>query len=297
MRFRKVDLIGLTAAVLCGALVGIVQPRLAATVKGVRLTDDTTALPPPGQLRVMTLGYHAAAVDLLWTRLLVEHGVRTEEKRSFQGLPQYLDAIIELEPDHRPLYQFVDTLLIYRPGAVGTEADARTARAYLERGTRERPYDHEVWLHYGQFIAFLAPSYLSNPAEIERWRTDGALAIARAIELGSDADRSLSVSTLLGKAGESKANIRHLQNAYALTENPDTRLQIVLKLQQLQASVNVETAMGVIEHEWRSRYPFLSRSGSLLVGPYRSPALCAGPAAHQSKDCPPDWSAAIRDAH
>jgi hypothetical protein len=293
---RRSDLVGFAAIAVCAATIGLVQSPLAATEKRVQLTDDTAALPPPRQLRVMSLGYRSALADLLWAKLLVEQGVRSEQKRTFESLPQYLDGIIELEPDHQTLYQFVDTLVVYKPGAVGTEADARRARSYLERGTRERPYDHEVWLRYGQFSAFLGPSYLSNGEEIERWRTEGAFAIAHAVELGADADRSLAASTLLSKAGESKAAIKQLQNAYALTENPDTRMQIVLKLRRLQASVDVEAAVSVIEQEWRSRYPFLSRGEALLIGPHRDPAACAGPGAYESKVCAADWAGATRDA-
>jgi hypothetical protein len=281
---------------VCAAAIGVVQPQVASKLKSVRLDDDTTALPPPKQLRAMSLGYYAAAADLLWAKLLVEYGIRSEQHRSFESLPRFLDAILEFEPTHRTLYQFVDTLLFFKPGGTATEADVRLSRAYLERGTKERPYDHELWLHYGQFIAFLAPSLLKDEAEIERWRKEGALAIAHAVEIGADADRSLAASTVLRKSGgDTAANIQHLQRAFALTDNPDTRHQILLKLQQLQARSDVERVVQIVEHEWHSRYPFLSRGAALLVGPRRDPARCAGPHSHRDQECPEDWPAAIRD--
>ena len=122
---RKSDVIATVTMAVCAAAIGLVQPRLAAAVKTVKLTDDATALPPPRQLRAMSLGYRSAVADLLWAKLLVEHGVRTEEKRTFDGLQHYLDGVIELEPDHQTLYEFVNTLLIYKPGAVSTAEDAR----------------------------------------------------------------------------------------------------------------------------------------------------------------------------
>ena len=296
MRFGVGDLLGLLSAALCAAAIGVVQPSAAAKLENIRLDDGAAALPPPKQLRAMTFGYHAAAADLLWAKLIAEYGIRSEQKRTFEALPRYLDAVLELEPDHRTLYQFVDTLFFFKPGAKATAEDARASRAYLERGTRERSYDHEVWLHYGQFIAFLAPSLLTDEAEIERWRKEGALAIAHAVELGADADRSLAASTILRKSGDATANIQHLQRAYALTDNPDTRHQIRLKLQTLQARSDIETTVEIVERDWRSRYPFLSRGAGLIVGPHRDPALCAGPHAHGRKECPEDWTAAIRDA-
>ena len=283
---RTALLVGALAA--CAAAIGALQPGLGRSLKGVQEKDDVARIPPPKHLRAMTFGYRAAAADFLWAGLLVEHGIRFSEKRTFPGVTQYLDGILALEPDHQLVYQFVDTLIVYKPGAVGTADDARLARAYLERGTRERPYDHEVWLHYGQFIAFLGPSFLESSEEIDAWRRDGAFAIARAVELGADADRTLAASSLLSKAGEKQAAITQLQRAYALSDNPDTRHQIVLKLQRLEASVDVESMVGAVEHQWRSHYPFLSRAGALLVGPHRASAACAGLDAHDA--CPRDWS-------
>lgn len=294
MSARTSDLLGVLAMAVCALGIAAVQPRLSKEVAAVKLGDDATALPPPRQLRAMALGYRSAAADLLWAKLLVEQGVRSEQKRTFEGIRQYIDGIIELEPDHPTLYRFVDTLLIYKPGAVGTADDARAARAYLERGTRERPYDHEMWLHYGQFVAFLGPSFLSDNDEIQRWRKEGALAISQAVELGADADRTLSASTLLSKAGETKAAIQQLQNHYALTDNPDTRQQIRLKLEKLQGSVEVANAVGVVEGVWRDRYPFLTKGETLLVGPPRDPAHCAGPGSFQARECAADWTDATR---
>jgi hypothetical protein len=291
------EVLAFVGAAVCAVGIGLVQPALARTVKTVRLKDETSALPPPRDLRALTFGYQAATADVLWATLLVEYGLHSEEKRPFKSLRRYLDGILALEPDHPTLFQFVDALLVFKPGEVATDDDARAARAYLELGTKARPFDPERWLHYGQFIAFLAPSFLKDEAEIDQWRKDGALAMARAIELGSDPDRSLTVATLLGRAGEQKAAIRQLQHAYALTDadNWQTRQQLLLRLAKLQGSVDVEATVGYVEREWKTRYPFLSRDAALLIGPYRSTAACAGPDARGSKECPDDWSAATRD--
>ncbi len=290
MSLARTDVVGLAMMALAAVGIAGVQPLLSRTVKQVKQVDEAVALPPPRQLRTMSLGYRAAAADLLWAKLLVEQGLANEQKRTFSGIRQYIDGIIELEPDHRTLYQFVDTLLVYKPGAVGTEQDARDARAYLERGTKERPYDHEVWLHYGQFVAFLAPTFLTNQAEIEQWRKEGALAIAHAVELGANADTNSSAASILAKAGETKAAIEHLKRRYALTEKQDERDQIILKLKKLEASVEVEAVVGAVEGEWRQRYPFLTRGEALLVGPHRDAAACAGPGAYEKPGCAEDWT-------
>lgn len=278
-------------ALLACVGIAVLQPKLAGAVaRGKR--DDLVYLPPPTQLRAMTLGYHAAGADLLWAKLIVEHGTRWEEKRDFPEMPAFFDGILALDPDHPLVYEFVDALLLFtRKGA--TEEDTRLARRYLEQGAERRPYDAEIWLQYGQFLAFLAPSFLQDPAEADAWRRDGALAIARAVELGADADRTLAASTLLTKSGEKKAAIAHLQRSYALTDDPETRRQIVYKLQQLEAEVASEPVIERVEGEWRERYPFVSRSATLLLGPHRDPAACAGPGSYGNTACAPNWPDAV----
>jgi hypothetical protein len=283
-------LVSVLAALLCAAGIRLVQPKLAASATAAK-REDVLVLPPPEQLRAMTFGYRMAAADLLWGKLIVEHGLHWQEHRAFPEIPDYIDAIIALEPDHPLLYQFVDTLLLFTPTG-GTAEDARRARAYLERGTRERPYDPERWLHYGQFVAFLGPSFLQDQKERDEWRRDGALAIAHAVELGAEADRSLAAVNILAKAGEKQAAIRHIQRAYALADDEETRRQLRIKLEKLQATHDAEAALSRVEGEWRARYPFVSRNAALLLGPYRSPAECAGAQSYRDPKCPHDWSAA-----
>ena len=176
--------------------IALVQPRMATDFHAVRQRDDVFLLPPPSQLRAMTLGYKAAATDILWAKLILEYGVHWQEKRAFPDVTRYIDGILALEPDFPPIYDFVDTILLYpMAGVSASEEDARTIRRYLERGTRERPYDPKVWVRYGQFVAFMGPLYLTDKSEIDRWRTDGAMGLARGVELGADAQRSLAAST------------------------------------------------------------------------------------------------------
>ena len=271
------------------------QPRLASTVHEVKAREDVYALPPPRELTAMTLGYHAAAVDQLWAKLLVEYGIHWAEHRDFADLDNYVDAIFALEKDYAPLYHYVPTLLIYRP-VRGYEVDARKARAYLEQGTRERPDDWHVWLDYGEFIAYLGPSWLSSDEERDQWRHDGAIAIAHAVELGAAPDRSIDVASTLHRFGERDAAIRELRRGYALTDDPEKRAEILERLQSLVAAgerEEVEEDLKVIEGQWRASYPFLSRGEYLMLGPKVDPLKCAGPSGSPPKECARDWSARL----
>jgi hypothetical protein len=274
------------------------QPRLAATAHDVRASDDVYTLLPPGQLHAATLGWDAAVVDLLWASLLVDYGTHWAEHRQFTTIPRYVDAILELEPTYQPMYRYVDTLLAYRP-TQGTEQDVRLARAYMERGTRERPGDSRLWTQYGQFLAFIAPSFLSSDVEKEGWRRDGAEAIGHAVELGADPDRALSAASMLTRAGASQAAIRYLEHAYAFTEHPsmaEVHESIGLWLANLKATASrdaADAAARAIDARWRREMPSVERGLYLLLGPSVDPARCAGPGASALPACARDWDAVV----
>jgi hypothetical protein len=167
--------------------IGAVQPGLARQLHASHDRDDLYVLPPPSILRAATLGHRAAAADILWSNVVVQYGVHISEKRPFPDLPKYFDAILAIEPGYLPLYRYCDAFLIF-PYPKATEHDARMARHYLERGTRERPNDAEMWFRYGRFLGAMGPSFLTSKEEKDQWRAEGKAAIQRAFELGLDAD-------------------------------------------------------------------------------------------------------------
>ncbi len=276
--------------------VAYTQPRLASMVHTVK-QDDVYALPPPVELHAATLGWDAAAVDLLWAKLLVEYGVHWSEHREFTDVSNYVDAMLELEPDYAPVYKFIDTMLAYRP-LQGTEDDVRKARAYLERGTRERASDPSVWLEYGQFLAFIAPSFLRDQAEREAWRKAGASAMGRAVELGADAERAMTAASLLSRAGATEEATRYLERAYAFTEHPSMREvhdAIGRSLAALHANAirdDADRAEQAFNERWQRELPFLSRGRYLLLGPVIDIARCSGLAAATDRPCDRDWDGA-----
>ncbi|MEO8800881.1 MAG: hypothetical protein ABI551_23520 [Polyangiaceae bacterium] len=287
----KETAVSLLLAAAGSAGVAFLQPGLAARVHDVKEREDVYALPPPTELKLMTLGYKAAVVDQLWAKMLVEYGIHWGEHRNFTSLDNYIDAIMALEPDYAPLYHFAPTLLVYRP-LQGYEKDARKARAVMEEGTRQRPEDWHVWMDYGQFIAYLAPSWLPE-GERNQWRRDGAVAIAKAVELGADPDRSIDAAIALSKYGRRDAAVRELQRGYALTDDPGKRAEIAARLEQLQAATEreaVEHDLETLEKEWRQTYPFVSRGEYLMLGPKIDPIACAGPANGQRPECAHDWT-------
>jgi hypothetical protein len=235
----------------------------------------------------------------VWSKLLIEYGTRWHEKVEFHPDP-YIDTILYLEPTYGPVYRFADTLIFYHPTHV-TEADARKARAVLERGTRERPWDYEVWLEYGQFSAFLAPASLTSATDAERdsWRREGALAILKAVDLGAPGDVGRSAATILQRMGGGEAAIEFLRRNYAMNYDDEEQRELIRRqLARLDAQITNEheaRAMGAIDRIWKNDWPFLTKPQLLLLAPAPDVARCAGPAAVDDPSCAHDWDTLLAE--
>ncbi len=282
------------ALLVASATLGVarLQPKLANQLHQMKSREDVYVLPPPAQLRIMSLGYNAAAVDQLWAQLLVEYGTHHQEKRPFPDLEKYLDAVVGLEPDYAPAFKYADTLIAYRPPR-GYEADVRTARAFLERGLKSRPYDPDVWLAYGDFMAFVAPSFLADEAEISQWRLKGAYALERAVDLGATSKRAISAAGILSRAGERDATVRQLKKVLSMTDDPEEIAALDAKLDALRAGEDreiIDRSKRVVDGRHARDMPIASRSLFLLVGPMVDARYCAGPAsALEQPRCARHW--------
>jgi hypothetical protein len=286
----------LTAAASLAGIVGF-QPALARDATLARSKADIFLLPPPRELKAMSLGYRSALCDLLWAKLLVEYGRHWSEKRTLQheDLVRFLDGIIALDDDFPPIYKYVDTLLVYRPPK-GELRDARAARAYLARGTESHPRDPAIWLHYGEFVSYLGPAWLETEGERDQWRREGALAIVRAVELGAKSDRTLGAAALLSRTGERDAARRALERAYAVAESDEARSDIQRQLESLHATESVEERERrrlLVERRRRRAMPFVSPTMFLLLGPPRPALACFGPGSSARPPCASDWPAAL----
>jgi hypothetical protein len=283
-------LLGTLLFLVAAGGVALTQPRLARVAHAAGDREDVYALPPPEQLRAATLGWDAAAVDLLWATLLVQYGSHWQEHHEFTDGARYAEDILAIEPTYEPLYRYIDAILIYRP-MQGTASDARAARAIFERGTRERPFDARLWRDYGEFLAFVAPSFITEPAEQKAWRETGASAMVHAAELGGDVGTALAAAGVMSDAGQRDAQIRFLKKAYALTADPSTAAQHEQIGRQLAALLGEElddeadNLMRAIDERWQREMPAVSRDDYLLLGPAVDTARCAGLAGADDVTC------------
>jgi tetratricopeptide (TPR) repeat protein len=264
-------------------------------------TSEAYLLPPADHLVLMSLGHRQALADLLWANVLVTQGIRMEQRRRFETVGAYLEAIIELDPQFREPYLLSDTLLTFQAVEVPL-SEVYRARQVLERAVKERPDDAMLWLQLGQFMAFIAaPSYLKDPAEQERWRVEGARYLARAAELGvADPNiqwQALGGAGILSRAGERDAAIAFIARTLA-TDPKDEELRAKLEgqLAELQGEAKQEARrarVGAFRQVWQQNYSGRTLDFVHAAGFPADAALCAGGlrSEHAGEPaCASDWA-------
>ena len=290
---RRADVALLSVALLAAGAIGVVRGRLADAVKAVKASSDVYALPPPEQLELATLGYRAAAADLIWAYVLVSQGAHASERRRFDHGARYFRSIIALDPSFREPYLMMDAILTF--GSVrANDADARETREMLEIGVRARPFDAQLIHQAGAFIAYIAPTYIPD-AERGEWELAGARLIARAGELGlrdTSAREAMAGANLLSRNGQLDAAAEVLTRAYELVDDEEARAMILRRLAVLRgeaASERARMASLRFDTAWRGDLSFVSRTRILLLGPPRDVFACVGPRAASGLACAPDW--------
>ena len=282
--------------VLAIAAVGYARPKLVA---GMRVrkeaNSDVFALPPPLMLDAMSLGYRSALADLLFTQTIVSNGIHAEEHRRFEHVGDYLDSITQLDPKFCQTYRYVDTLMVYQPVGSPSDADIRRTRAILERGLAMCPYDGPLFMTVGQFMAFIAPQFLSDDREKDAYRADGAKVLARAGELETNNSnvqwQAITAASVFARAGQRDAAINFLERVYAVTDDDELRQNIALKLTGLrreEVNDRAQKQEEAFRELWRTDLPYVSRTELLVVGPRPEPERCAGV---RDGSCPLSWLA------
>ncbi|RYE83136.1 MAG: hypothetical protein EOO75_19720, partial [Myxococcales bacterium] len=275
MSWRDEVRAAIAPVLLMAAAAGViarVQPGQLASVTKVKETSDVYPLPPPEQLPTLSLGYRAAAADLIWARLMVVQGERLRDRRKLEYGARYFESIFALEPTYRRPWLLLDTILTF--GAKkATAQDAYDTRRLFEQGLRARPDDAQLHLVAGGFMAYLAPSMIPE-AEYPAWRLAGAELLTRAVELGGGDSQTqwhaLSGAGVLSRNGQRAAAVTFLERAYNLTDDAELRGEILKQLQAYQGEEAIERAQSLVrrfEEAWRDDMPYLSRTKMLLLGP------------------------------
>lgn len=282
MKWSRADAFSLVAGALGVLLVSQLRAPLFAESRRESTGRDVYVLPPPEQAVVLSLGYRAAAADLIFGHVLVAAGTHVSEKRLFEFAGDYLNTVVELDPKFRAPYRYADGIITLQSVKVPDRLQ-RQARDILLRGTREFPYDQELFNSAGQYLAYLAPGWLSDPKEAQTFREQGARLLARACELVGSNDaiphNCITAAALFSVDGNNAARRQFLIRMLDVIDDQKLHGLVEGQLQQLDGEAAVLESRARLERFNRYRasdLPFVSRAELYSVGPRFDPAACAG---------------------
>jgi hypothetical protein len=287
----KRNLVPIALAVLAVAALGPLHGALNSDYANVATKHDVYPLPPPRETVLLSLGYRAALADFIFAHVLVAYGIHVQQKRSFEFVGNYLDAINELDPSFEKPYLLTDTLLTFQAKAVGV-GNYRKARTILERGMRQFPFDSALWDSAGQFFAYLGPGGLTDAAEKDEWRLAGGRTLAHACEIaGSDENvpyHCITAAGLLTNAGAHLAARQFLERVLMGSDDPAIRELAMGALGQAAGSATtdrIQARYQRFQYAWGADLPFVTAGAYLAIGPDFEPATCAG----RTASCATSW--------
>jgi hypothetical protein len=298
VRWSRKDLGALALAALGVFLVSSERAPLASSFGNVKDSSEAFLLPGVEQTYVASLGYRSALADLVYGHVLVSYGLHFQRNRLFEHVGDYLDVINRLDPKFRDPYWFADTLLTLQPKAPPA-ASYRKAREIQERGLANFPHDQALWSASGQFLAYLAPVHLTDPAEQEEFRRAGARHLIQACNLiGSNEAipyHCVTAARLLDQAGGSRAAVvEFLERLQAVSDNPEIQRVAASYLTRV-AGAEIQSAAAArlarFRVRWKDDLGLSPRVEAAAVGPAFDPSFCAGRMGRDAAECASSWSA------
>lgn len=232
--------------------------------------EDLYYLPPKDVLLLCSLGYRYALADAIWMKALVYYGEELGHNGDVKHLYRYGDAMIELDPDFKRVYQWVASSALYRTGSVSVE-DARAAIRYLEAASRRFPDDGELAWDLGANYTFeLAPMLPEGEARETARKKGVEFLEAAALRHAGPPWLALQTANQLQGLGRVEQAIRHLEDVYATTMDPDVKAQIEQRLTAMRSAAYAEALRRTNEELEKARlrdFPYLEPTLYLQVGP------------------------------
>jgi hypothetical protein len=232
---------------------------------------DTFYLPSSKTLRLLSLGHHELAADLVAARGNVYFGTQILSKGEQRWLTRYVNTAADLDPHFHRVYLAGAAMIIYNGKTIQPSA-VLDAVALLERAAVTFPLDWEVKFQLGFNYLFELPKLVSaDDPRVPGWRQRGVEALRQAALFQGVPDWLPNlVARVLTKGGRDEMAIRHLEQAYAVASSEEAREQIRWKLMALkgeQFSRQLEEEHRRFLQMVKDRYPYAPEAFSVIAGP------------------------------
>lgn len=241
---------------------------------------DALYLPSAKILRLLSLGHHEMAADLVAARANVYFGTQLASRGDHRWLGRYFQTAVDLDPWFHSLYLRGAAMLVYTGKAFTVEA-LEAANALLERGARRFPLDWELPFQLGFNLLYELPRLVGedDPRAAE-WRQRGVEALRQATLLdGGPAWLPGLAARVLTKEGGEELAVRHLEQAYAASDRAETRAQIARRLSVLKGrrrAAEIAEGAAAVERMVSERYPYAPEAFNIIAGPRLPPGIDLG---------------------
>lgn len=201
---------------------------------------DISYVPPPAQLRWMSVGYREALADLLWVRALIFSGEHIGQV-DISATDRYVDAITGLSPRFERAYKWGGITAMYAGTGAITRDQVDRAIAMYRRGLEQFPESHELLYPFGMLLTHQVGSTPGYSAEEKAAHAEeGIEMIRRAAAFGADPLVRRYAATLVGDRVGDQLAIQFLESQLAQTEDEKHRRLLRQKLSRLVGSSTVE---------------------------------------------------------
>jgi tetratricopeptide (TPR) repeat protein len=231
--------------------------------------EDVYYLPPPGWLKLFSLGYREALAGYVWMRTLIYFGDEMVHRGKTKYLYTYADAMLELDPFFAKAYRWIATTGAYRAYGNGLP-DIKRSIQYLERAARIFPDDGEIAWDLASFYLYELKPHLKDKKEREAANRKGLEHLQVAVLRGAGPPwLALNTASQLEEMGQREQQIAFLQEAYGQVSSDDVRLRIEQELAHLQSASFAEAftrEQAQAEAARKRDYPYLDMDLFLQVG-------------------------------
>ena len=229
---------------------------------------DLLYLPRTEVVRVAALGHTELAADLVWVRAVVYAGEQIGHHGKMKWLDRYLETIVALDEAFKRPYKWAGVITMYNGHTITNEM-VRDSNHYLSLGEQRFGDDWEFPFMLG--CNYLHEMKTDDPAQKTEWKRMGAEYIRKAALLrGSPPWLPILAATLYTRQGQEDVAIRHLEEVYASTEDPQVRQEVLYKLRQLKASSDarhIEETRAELDRGRKAWAPYAPTDLYILVGP------------------------------
>ena len=183
---------------------------------------EFSVLPNITALNWMSLGYKTFVADLIWIRALQYNNIKNEAHLA----EMFADAIIDLDPDFEPVYQYASLNAVFSEDITvqGVEASTKYLLMAMDRFPTKYTYPYSVAMNYMSYY----PS--DGPLTSKEKRQKAVFYLQQAMQK-QDApdDIPLLISGLLNN-DDASAKIKFLQQAILTEDNPTNKHYLQTRL-------------------------------------------------------------------